>query len=407
MVPEDFDGDGWIDLWDTDDDNDGHLDTQDDLPFDPRDWIDDDADGIGVNVDTDDDDPTVTTEGEDTADKWSDAEEEECGTLPWSSLSQPEDTDGDGICDAIDEDVDGTVNDTYQCLCAREDDSGNWSRERVFGPLSNGLLYWNSEDVQSGYGFELSSYGTRYFTTYNNDYVSMGMERHDGSVLWTPYAIYGNNQVDYFSTAKQNRITYVATESGIFRYADTNGSSPSVTNVYSHSSTTSSDMAVSLEGDMVARWDSEADEGVIRFASLNGTTFYAEAPGGLRAPDTGGNNQHGQIAFGPGGRLHAVIVNNSSGVIGFYHFYADVQTGSSGEVSSWSPPSSSSRGTRARDGHPGPRTQRRRTTRQTYSTRTGRPTQRCTTRPTSGCPPTMGPRGRPSWSPSPRERTRG
>ena len=63
MVPEDFDGDGWIDLWDTDDDNDGHLDTQDDLPFDPRDWIDDDADGIGVNVDTDDDDPTVTTEG--------------------------------------------------------------------------------------------------------------------------------------------------------------------------------------------------------------------------------------------------------------------------------------------------------------------------------------------------------
>ena len=26
--PEDFDGDGWIDLWDTDDDNDGHLDTQ-------------------------------------------------------------------------------------------------------------------------------------------------------------------------------------------------------------------------------------------------------------------------------------------------------------------------------------------------------------------------------------------
>ena len=136
MVPEDFDGDGWIDLWDTDDDNDGHLDTQDDLPFDPRDWIDDDADGIGVNVDTDDDDPTVTTEGEDTADKWSDAEEEECGTLPWSSLSQPEDADGDGICDAIDEDVDGNGwNDTYQCLCAREDDSGNWSRERVFGPL--------------------------------------------------------------------------------------------------------------------------------------------------------------------------------------------------------------------------------------------------------------------------------
>ena len=58
-------------------------------------------------MDTDDDDPSVTTEEEDTAEKWSDAEEEACGTLPWSSLSQPEDADGDGICDAIDEDVDG------------------------------------------------------------------------------------------------------------------------------------------------------------------------------------------------------------------------------------------------------------------------------------------------------------
>jgi hypothetical protein len=47
MVPPDFDGDGWIDLWDSDDDNDGYLDTDDDLPFDERDWFDHDGDGLG------------------------------------------------------------------------------------------------------------------------------------------------------------------------------------------------------------------------------------------------------------------------------------------------------------------------------------------------------------------------
>ena len=97
MVPPDFDGDGWIDLWDSDDDNDGYLDTDDDLPFDERDWFDHDGDGLGINVDTDDDDPSVKRAEDDTAEKWSDAEEEACGTLWWSSLSEPNDYDGDGL----------------------------------------------------------------------------------------------------------------------------------------------------------------------------------------------------------------------------------------------------------------------------------------------------------------------
>ena len=107
LVAPDNDGDGWIDIWDSDDDNDGYVDTIDDLPFDERDWIDHDEDGLGVNMDTDDDDPSITTADQDTDLTWSDAEEIACGTLWWSDLSEPNDYDGDGICDAIDEDLDG------------------------------------------------------------------------------------------------------------------------------------------------------------------------------------------------------------------------------------------------------------------------------------------------------------
>ena len=84
MVPADFDGDGWIDIWDSDDDNDGYTDPNDDLPFDERDWFDHDSDGLGVNVDTDDDDASIRTAAQDTALKWSDSEEMACGTLWWS-----------------------------------------------------------------------------------------------------------------------------------------------------------------------------------------------------------------------------------------------------------------------------------------------------------------------------------
>ena len=164
MVPPDFDGDGWIDLWDSDDDNDAYLDTNDDLPFDQRDWFDHDGDGLGVNVDTDDDDSSVKTAEEDTAEKWSDAEEEACGTLWWSSLSEPSDYDGDGICDEVDDDVDGNGwNDTYQCECSGLEDSDSWSMESVFG--TTGLTSFSYDSAQYGYDFQLTDHGIRYIST--------------------------------------------------------------------------------------------------------------------------------------------------------------------------------------------------------------------------------------------------
>ena len=87
-----------------------------------------------IFVDTDDDDPSVMTAEEDTAEKWSDAEEEACGTLWWSALSEPNDYDGDGICDELDDDVDGNGwSDAYQCECSGLEDSDAWSMESIFG----------------------------------------------------------------------------------------------------------------------------------------------------------------------------------------------------------------------------------------------------------------------------------
>jgi hypothetical protein len=55
----DHDRDGIFDNYDTDDDNDGHPDALDALPFDPTESRDHDRDGIGDNADTDDDNDGV------------------------------------------------------------------------------------------------------------------------------------------------------------------------------------------------------------------------------------------------------------------------------------------------------------------------------------------------------------
>ena len=51
----DTDGDTIPDCVDTDDDNDGVIDTADAFPLDPAEWTDTDSDGIGNNADLDDD----------------------------------------------------------------------------------------------------------------------------------------------------------------------------------------------------------------------------------------------------------------------------------------------------------------------------------------------------------------
>ncbi len=91
----DTDGDGFSNITDPDDDNDGVLDTEDAFPLDPNESLDTDNDGTGNNSDTDDD-----------GDGYSDQMEIEAGTDPLDVTSTPTDTDGDGTLDVSDTDDD-------------------------------------------------------------------------------------------------------------------------------------------------------------------------------------------------------------------------------------------------------------------------------------------------------------
>ena len=71
---------------DSDDDNDGVIDTSDDLPLDANETLDTDSDGIGNNADLDDDGDTIA-----------DADELTAGTNPLLA-----DSDGDGVNDDLD-----------------------------------------------------------------------------------------------------------------------------------------------------------------------------------------------------------------------------------------------------------------------------------------------------------------
>ncbi|MFL2975241.1 MAG: putative Ig domain-containing protein [Candidatus Thalassarchaeaceae archaeon] len=337
MVPPDFDGDGWIDIWDSDDDNDGYIDTNDDLPFDQRDWFDHDGDGIGVNTDTDDDDPDITTADQDTVTKWSDAEEIACGTLWWSSMSEPTDYDGDGICDAIDDDVDGNSwNDTYQIECYGGEPSA-WSQRGVWD--NAGDLPTSSGDSPTyGYDFFISDYGIRLFSTYGNDWSYNSLLKFDGTVSATQ-SIYDNNDFDYWGVEERNGIIYVIDQYGITRGIDANGSISSLGYRSDHSIASTQDVAISVEGDMVVRWDDSDGGSDIKGWYLNGTEFSINVPGGL----SDNYNHHPQIDFGPNGKLHLLTVNISArdaGLpVGFYHYTADLNGSLSGSATvSWSSP---------------------------------------------------------------------
>ena len=94
--PSDFDNDTICDLIDMDDDNDGWSDIEDAFPFNASEWADNDGDRIGDNSDPDDDN-----------DGYLDEVEIECLSDPFEVADIPMDLDLDGICDAIDDDVDG------------------------------------------------------------------------------------------------------------------------------------------------------------------------------------------------------------------------------------------------------------------------------------------------------------
>jgi len=111
----DTDNDGIGNNADTDDDGDGVADTADDFPLDPTETIDTDNDGIGNNADTDDDNDGLSDSAENTlgtdplnADTDSDGVNDNTDEFPLDP-TETIDTDNDGLGNNADTDDDGDI----------------------------------------------------------------------------------------------------------------------------------------------------------------------------------------------------------------------------------------------------------------------------------------------------------
>ena len=160
MRPTDFDLDGVIDPWDTDDDNDGTLDVDDDFRLDPCAVLDTDDDGMPDSIyagcttslieDLDDDN-----------DNWNDTDEEACVSNSKDSTSIPIDLDGDGTCDYTDTDDDGDGwSDADEQACERKE----WNTRILTSSYTWGD-YGLSPDYPTGIIFAPNSHGYEYEVT--------------------------------------------------------------------------------------------------------------------------------------------------------------------------------------------------------------------------------------------------
>ncbi|MED5484982.1 MAG: hypothetical protein VYE59_00040, partial [Candidatus Thermoplasmatota archaeon] len=148
LKPKDTDDDGTIDLWDTDDDNDGSLDVDDKFILDPCAYLDTDNDGkpdsLVVDCNT-----NLIEDLDDDGDTWTDLNETECETDPIDSSSIPLDTDGDYLCNKFDEDDDDDGwSDILEDLCEpRHDFIAMNSANRLSGVHASANMFFDKNGI--------------------------------------------------------------------------------------------------------------------------------------------------------------------------------------------------------------------------------------------------------------------
>ncbi|MGY8746037.1 MAG: putative Ig domain-containing protein, partial [Candidatus Poseidoniales archaeon] len=172
MRPTDFDLDGTIDHWDTDDDNDGTLDINDDFRLDSCAIMDSDGDGMPDFIYTTCN-TTLVEDLDDDNDNWNDTDEASCLTNSKSSTSVPRDLDLDGTCDQLDNDDD---NDGWTDLEEQNCESKVWGYQEIYSNYASSN-YYHSQNYGTGISFLPNDYG------YDFQLLGIGSQSRDSEIL--------------------------------------------------------------------------------------------------------------------------------------------------------------------------------------------------------------------------------
>ena len=308
MRPTDYDLDGIIDHWDTDDDNDGFLDVDDDFRLDPCAVLDTDSDGMPDSIfaacstnlieDLDDDN-----------DNWNDTDEEACRSNSKDSTIMPWDLDSDGTCDYIDTDDDGDGwSDVDEHACERKE----WGSRYVRGS-SSGTSYQYDYDKPSGILWLPNSKDMQFQTLGLDDssnYIYMG--GHDtgdivnGPSAFTLWNSYGSSYNNGFDHVSYGQGAYFTSDESLFyaSYPISGGNSnPSYDTIYDFNATNTHnnqhhEIAISDDGSIFMT----VHEYIVNIE--NGVVSYIDYPSGVST--VASHAKYKQIAVDSNGDLHLI-----------------------------------------------------------------------------------------------------
>ena len=309
MRPTDYDLDGIIDHWDTDDDNDGTLDVNDDFRLDPCAVLDTDSDGMpdliyaacSTNLIEDLDDDN---------DGMSDEDEAIIGTDPTNP-----DTDSDGTCDYIDTDDDGDGwSDADEQACERKE----WGTRAVVNSYSTsantgyqyfygtGILFLPNDATHEyqTVGLDNSNLDMKYFASSTSAITnSQGVSANSN---------YGSNSQQAFDYESYGQGAYIVNDHQLYylEYSSSTSSSttPSSNLVYTFDSNHDDyyhDISIAPDGTV---YMTSHDE-IVSISTSNAVTGITY-PSGVSNSTT--NADYKQISVDSNGDLHLLAYHDSA-----------------------------------------------------------------------------------------------
>ena len=304
LKPKDTDDDGTIDLWDTDDDNDGSLDVDDKFVLDPCAYLDTDNDGkpdsIVVDCIT-----NLVEDLDDDGDTWTDLNETACETDPIDSSSIPLDTDGDYLCNKFDDDDDDDGwSDILEDLCEpRHDFNSMASAHRMNSNYGRSNMFFDENGILYVIGHNRHGYPSMWRHNHDNGFSSLP----NG---WVMMSTTNTNNRHHSEIASYEDKTYIAQSGALLEVEiadphNTFHTYSSYTNLgqWNQHSSNPTDMAISPDGMIYLTANDEFQVYDIKNDTWSTSEYPADASSGFA-----------QIAFDNDGNLFFIGTSPAGGL---------------------------------------------------------------------------------------------